>query len=109
MHPTATSSANSLNSSIEPFERQPSPGPAARAALGVIRIYKYLISPWLTGSCRFVPTCGDYTAEAIARHGFVRGGWLGLVRLGRCHPFGASGLDPVPGLPEHSSHSHTTR
>lgn len=72
-------------------------GRAARASLALIRAYKYLISPWLTGACRFVPTCADYTTEAITRHGFVRGTWLGVRRLSRCQPFGGSGLDPVPG------------
>ena len=68
----------------------------ARVALAAIRAYKYLISPTLTGSCRFVPGCADYMAEAIARHGLLRGGWLGTRRLSRCHPLGASGYDPVP-------------
>ena len=76
--------------------RQHPPGLAARAALALIKAYKYLLSPWFVGACRFVPTCADYTAEAIARYGLVRGGWLGARRLSRCHPFGGSGHDPVP-------------
>ena len=51
------------------------------------------------GSCRFVPSCADYTAEAIARYGLMRGSWLGARRLSRCQPFGGSGLDPVPREP----------
>jgi uncharacterized protein len=69
---------------------------AAHAALALIRVYKLVLSPWFTGACRFMPTCADYTAEAIVRHGFVRGSWLGARRLGRCHPFGPHGHDPVP-------------
>ena len=66
------------------------------AALAAIRAYKVLLSPLFTGSCRFVPSCADYTSEAIARFGAARGIWLGTRRLGRCHPFGGHGLDPVP-------------
>jgi len=71
-------------------------GLPARAALAAIRAYKVLLSPLFTGSCRFVPSCADYTAEAIARFGAARGIWLGARRLGRCHPFGGHGFDPVP-------------
>lgn len=67
-----------------------------RAVLAAIAAYKYLLSPWFTGSCRYVPGCADYMAEAVTRHGVVRGGWYGLRRLSRCHPFGRSGYDPVP-------------
>jgi putative membrane protein insertion efficiency factor len=48
------------------------------------------------GCCRFIPSCADYTSEAIATHGAIRGTWLGLARLSRCHPLGGHGLDPVP-------------
>jgi hypothetical protein len=68
----------------------------ARLALALIRAYKLVLSPWFTGACRFMPTCADYTAEAIARHGLVRGSWLGAGRLARCHPFARPGHDPVP-------------
>jgi putative membrane protein insertion efficiency factor len=71
-------------------------GLPARAALAAIRAYKVLLSPWFAGSCRFVPSCADYTAEAIACYGAARGIWLGARRLGRCHPFGGHGFDPVP-------------
>jgi putative membrane protein insertion efficiency factor len=74
----------------------PGPGLAAYAALALIRAYKLVVSPWFTGACRFMPTCADFTAEAIVRHGLVRGSWLGARRLGRCHPFGRHGHDPVP-------------
>ena len=68
----------------------------ARALLGVLRLYKALLSPLFAGSCRYLPSCSDYMAEAIERHGPVSGVWLGLRRLSRCHPWGGSGLDPVP-------------
>ena len=91
------SSANSAPSSNARARaaRSPAPGLAARAALALIRAYKFLISPWLTGACRFVPTCADYTAEAIARHGVVRGTWLGARRLAAAIRLGGHGHDPV--------------
>ncbi|MDE3196103.1 MAG: membrane protein insertion efficiency factor YidD [Acidobacteriota bacterium] len=58
--------------------------------------YKKLISPLLPSACRFYPTCSDYMRDAIAIHGPVRGVWLGLKRLGRCHPFHEGGFDYVP-------------
>ncbi len=76
--------------------RLQAPSPVARLVLLALRAYKILLSPLFAGSCRFTPSCSDYMAEAVRRHGAVRGGWLGLARLARCHPFGAHGLDPVP-------------
>jgi putative membrane protein insertion efficiency factor len=72
------------------------PGPAARLLVAVIAAYRRWISPLLGQRCRFAPTCSAYAAEAIARHGAVRGGWLALRRIGRCHPFNPGGHDPVP-------------
>jgi putative membrane protein insertion efficiency factor len=69
--------------------------PSVRLALAAIRGYQILIRPMLTGSCRYLPTCSEYAAEAVATHGVLRGGWMGLKRVLRCHPFGGSGLDPV--------------
>ena len=65
-------------------------------ALGALRLYKLVLSPLFTGSCRFWPSCADYAAEAVERHGVARGGWLAVRRLGRCHPFCDGGHDPVP-------------
>lgn len=67
-----------------------------RFALLLLRGYKLIISPLFAGSCRFLPSCSDYAAEAIARYGVGRGSWLAAKRLARCQPFCAGGHDPVP-------------
>lgn len=69
---------------------------AQRAALGLLRGYKLMVSPFYAGSCRFLPSCSDYASEAVARFGVVRGSFLAARRLARCNPFGSHGLDPVP-------------
>jgi len=66
----------------------------------LIRIYQGVISPYLMPACRFTPSCSAYGVEAIHRHGPFRGGWLTLKRISRCHPWGGSGYDPVPGSNE---------
>jgi putative membrane protein insertion efficiency factor len=68
-----------------------------RSALGLLAVYKVLLSPLFTGSCRFLPSCSDYAREAVTLHGAFKGTWLAARRLSRCHPLGSSGLDPVPG------------
>ncbi|MSQ24255.1 MAG: membrane protein insertion efficiency factor YidD [Chloroflexi bacterium] len=65
-------------------------------ALGIISFYRMAISPALSASCRYLPTCSQYCSEAIERHGMLRGGWLTVQRIARCHPFHAAGYDPVP-------------
>ena len=67
-----------------------------RLALGLIRLYQLTISQVMPPSCRFMPTCSQYTYEAISRYGFLKGGWLGARRLARCYPFHPGGYDPVP-------------
>jgi uncharacterized protein len=69
---------------------------AQRLALALIRVYKVLISPMFAGSCRYLPSCSDYAAEAVQRFGVVRGSMLAAARLARCHPLGGHGLDAVP-------------
>ena len=64
--------------------------------LWIIRAYQLLVSPWLGSSCRFYPSCSCYAHTAIEKHGAVRGAWLALRRLLRCHPFNEGGYDPVP-------------
>jgi uncharacterized protein len=73
-----------------------SPVLSVRFMLGVVRGYQLLLRPLLAGSCRYLPTCSEYAAEAIATYGVLCGGWMGLKRVLRCHPLGGSGLDPVP-------------
>ena len=61
-----------------------------------IQLYRLCISPFLGMRCRFAPSCAEYAMQAIAQHGALRGGWLAVRRLARCHPFHAGGDDPVP-------------
>jgi uncharacterized protein len=69
---------------------------SARLLRVMIRGYQRWLSPLLGANCRYLPTCSAYAAEAVNTHGSVRGSWLALRRLLRCHPFGGSGFDPVP-------------
>lgn len=69
---------------------------ALRCMLGLIWVYQRIVSPWLKPRCRFMPTCSEYTKQALCQHGCVRGCVLGMMRLLRCHPWGGSGYDPVP-------------
>jgi putative membrane protein insertion efficiency factor len=71
--------------------------------IALIRVYRWLLSPYVGGHCRFHPTCSRYAEEALLRHGLWRGCWLGLRRLLRCHPWHPGGLDPVP---ESTRHPH---
>jgi putative membrane protein insertion efficiency factor len=63
--------------------------------IALLKGYKLFLSPWLPSACRYRPTCSEYMLEAITAHGALRGVWLGLKRLGRCHPFHEGGYDPV--------------
>jgi len=74
-----------------------------RLLIALLRVYKRFISPLLGQRCRFVPSCSEYAMDAIAMHGPLRGGWLTLCRLGRCHPLHPGGFDPVPGKPDSPS------
>ncbi|HUK19364.1 MAG TPA: membrane protein insertion efficiency factor YidD [Bryobacteraceae bacterium] len=63
--------------------------------MGLLRVYKVWISPLLPSACRFYPTCSEYMGQAVERYGAVRGVWMGVRRLVRCHPFHEGGFDPV--------------
>lgn len=63
--------------------------------LFIIKIYQEIISPWTPKSCRFRPSCSEYSRQAVIKYGAFKGGWMGLKRILRCHPFNPGGYDPV--------------
>lgn len=67
-----------------------------RLLIGVIRFYQIALSPYFGSQCRFSPTCSEYAKEAVTRHGALKGAWLAVRRIGRCHPYHPGGHDPVP-------------
>jgi putative membrane protein insertion efficiency factor len=69
----------------------------ARLALVLLRGYKWVLSPFFPPSCRYVPSCSEYAMEAVERYGALRGSWMALKRILRCHPFVKGGYDPVVG------------
>lgn len=75
---------------------RPRPSPLALPLIWLVRAYQVTLSPLIGGRCRFHPTCSRYAVEALQTHGPLRGSWLTIRRLLRCHPFGGSGYDPVP-------------
>lgn len=70
--------------------------PLARILALPVQAYRLVFSPWVGHNCRYQPTCSAYALEALSLHGGLRGGWLTLRRILRCHPWGGSGYDPVP-------------
>jgi uncharacterized protein len=75
---------------------QARPSAAARVLMALITGYRRFISPLLGARCRFAPSCSAYALEAVREHGALRGVWLAVRRIGRCHPFNPGGFDPVP-------------
>jgi len=73
--------------------------------IGLINLYRWFVSPLLGPNCRFYPTCSCYAQEAIESHGPLRGTWLAVRRIGRCHPWNPGGYDPVPD----KMHGHVVR
>lgn len=72
----------------------------------LIRFYQRVISPWTPPSCRYYPSCSTYAYQAVSRHGVLRGSWLALRRLARCHPWAAGGVDHVPPARARPAHPH---
>lgn len=70
--------------------------PLKKLMILIIKIYKYLISPWLPNACRYEPTCSQYGIEALNKYGFIKGLYLLVKRISKCHPWGGHGYDPVP-------------
>ena len=70
--------------------------PMRNVLVSLIKLYRMLLSPYLGQQCRFTPSCSRYAMEALQRHGAIKGTWLSVKRLARCHPWGGSGHDPVP-------------
>ena len=70
--------------------------PGVRVGIVLVRAYQLALSPFAGGACRFTPSCSEYAIQAIQEHGALRGLGLALKRVGRCHPLGSSGFDPVP-------------
>ncbi len=68
----------------------------AKLLILLVKAYRITISPWLGSCCRFSPSCSVYSIEALQKHGAIRGGWLTIVRLSKCHPFHEGGIDFVP-------------
>jgi len=64
--------------------------------IALIKLYQWIISPWLGAKCRFTPTCSQYALEALKKYGLFKGTWLAIKRISRCHPWGGHGYDPVP-------------
>ena len=80
--------------------------PLAHLAALPVRAYRLLLSPWLGLSCRYQPTCSAYALEALEQHGAIRGAWLAVRRIARCHPGGGSGYDPVPDREDGDAQQH---
>jgi putative membrane protein insertion efficiency factor len=76
-------------------------------AVGLIRLYQWVLSPFLGSNCRFHPTCSNYALEALETHGLMKGLWLAIRRVGRCHPWHEGGFDPVPTEAANASHEGT--
>lgn len=82
-------------------------GRLVRVVVGAIQLYRHMISPLRPATCRFMPTCSQYAADALGEYGLIRGGWLAVVRLAKCGPWHAGGWDPIPERPDVDTGVHT--
>jgi putative membrane protein insertion efficiency factor len=80
--------------------------PLARVVWLAVQAYRYTLSPIIGPVCRYEPTCSVYALEALREHGAIRGSWLAVRRIARCHPWGGAGYDPVPRHSAHDAHGH---
>lgn len=94
--PTSREASDGEMVTAEQTDLEKPRGIGARVGTRLVRFYQNAISPMFPPSCRFQPTCSEYTRIAIARHGLIRGTYLGVKRLAKCHPFHPGGHDPVP-------------
>ena len=81
---------------VSPSSQEERPGPVAWVLALLVRGYQLIISPWIAPRCRFYPSCSSYALTALRRHGALKGSWLAVRRLGRCHPWNPGGVDHVP-------------
>jgi putative membrane protein insertion efficiency factor len=82
--------------------------PVSLALLGAVRAYQWFIAPLLGPRCRYLPSCSEYAIDAVKMHGAMRGSWLAAKRIGRCHPWGGHGHDPVPTPRTHDARERAT-
>jgi len=83
--------------------------PFAHIVAAPVRAYRLIFSPWVGHGCRYQPTCSAYALEALEKHGALKGSWLAMRRIGRCHPLGGTGFDPVPEPRDGADHPHDHR
>lgn len=77
--------------------------------IGIVKLYRMAISPLFPPSCRFYPTCSEYAVEALSEHGAIKGGWLAIKRIAKCHPFHEGGVDLVPRKERTCEHTSTNK
>ena len=92
-----------LKNYLKPLEKDPANNILKAASrilswpfIVLVKLYQWILSPWLGPKCRYIPTCSEYAIESFKKHGPIKGLWLTIKRVSRCHPWGGHGHDPVP-------------